>query len=120
MKPSSRSNTAVYVADRRRATDQAARARDLRGWWRRTLALLVPVPVLALVAGLVVVPYPVGGDFGRAMAGATADPRAAEAALWLGQVPPPAAIPAAALLLLGLGIVVSARSEDVEPAIPAE
>ena len=42
------------------------------------------------------------------------------AALWLGQVPPPAAIPAAALLLLGLGIVVSARSDDVEPAIPSE
>jgi drug/metabolite transporter (DMT)-like permease len=42
------------------------------------------------------------------------------AALWLKQVPPLAAIPAAALLLLGLGIVVSARSEDVEPAIPAE
>jgi drug/metabolite transporter (DMT)-like permease len=42
------------------------------------------------------------------------------AAAWLGQVPPLAAIPAAALLLLGLGIVVSARSEDVEPAIPAE
>lgn len=42
------------------------------------------------------------------------------AALWLGQVPPLAAIPAAALLLGGLGIVVSARPADVEPAIPAE
>jgi drug/metabolite transporter (DMT)-like permease len=42
------------------------------------------------------------------------------AAAWLGQVPPLAAVPAAALLLLGLGIVVSTRSEDVEPAIPAE
>ena len=42
------------------------------------------------------------------------------AAAWLGQVPPLAAVPAALLLLLGLGIVVSARTDDVEPAIPAE
>lgn len=42
------------------------------------------------------------------------------AAAWLGQVPPLAAIPAALLLLVGLGIVVSARPPDVEPAIPAE
>lgn len=42
------------------------------------------------------------------------------AAAALGQVPPLAAVPAAALLLLGLGIVVSARPPDVEPAIPAE
>lgn len=42
------------------------------------------------------------------------------AAVALGQVPPPAAVPAALLLLLGLGIVVSARPSDVEPAIPAE
>lgn len=42
------------------------------------------------------------------------------AAAWLGQVPPLAALPAAVLLLVGLGIVVSARPPDVEPAIPAE
>ena len=42
------------------------------------------------------------------------------AAAFLGQVPPLAALPAAVLLLVGLGIVVSARPEDVEPAIPAE
>jgi drug/metabolite transporter (DMT)-like permease len=42
------------------------------------------------------------------------------AAAWLGQVPPLAVLPAALLLLLGLGIVVSARPQDVEPAIPAE
>jgi len=86
MKSSSKANTAVDVAERRGATDQAVRARDLRGLWRRSLALLIPVPMLALVAGLVVMPYPVGGDFGRAMTGAAADPRAAEAALWLGVI----------------------------------
>jgi drug/metabolite transporter (DMT)-like permease len=42
------------------------------------------------------------------------------AAAWLGQVPPPAVVPAALLLLVGLAVVVSARPEDVEPAIPAE
>jgi drug/metabolite transporter (DMT)-like permease len=42
------------------------------------------------------------------------------AAAFLGQVPPLAALPAAVLLLLGLGIVVSARPDDVEPAIPSE
>jgi len=42
------------------------------------------------------------------------------AAVFLGQVPPLAALPAAMLLLVGLGIVVSARPADVEPAIPAE
>ena len=45
---------------------------------------------------------------------------AAIAAVFLGQVPPLAALPAALLLLIGLGIVVSARPPDVEPAIPAE
>jgi drug/metabolite transporter (DMT)-like permease len=42
------------------------------------------------------------------------------AAAFLGQVPPLTALPAAVLLLLGLGIVVSARPDDVEPAIPSE
>jgi drug/metabolite transporter (DMT)-like permease len=42
------------------------------------------------------------------------------AAVFLGQVPPLAALPAALLLLVGLGIVVSARPVDVEPAIPSE
>lgn len=42
------------------------------------------------------------------------------AAAFLGQVPPLAALPAAVLLLAGLGIVVSARPDDVEPAIPSE
>lgn len=42
------------------------------------------------------------------------------AAAALGQVPPLAALPAALLLLLGLGIVVYERPPDVQPAIPAE
>ncbi len=42
------------------------------------------------------------------------------AAIWLGQTPPVAALPAAALLLVGLAIVISARYEPAEAAIPAE
>ena len=42
------------------------------------------------------------------------------AAIWLGQTPPLAAVPAAVLLLTGIALVVSARTRDVEPAIPAE
>lgn len=42
------------------------------------------------------------------------------AAVWLGQTPPLAALPAALLLLVGIGIVVSARPRDVEVALPAE
>ena len=42
------------------------------------------------------------------------------AAIWLGQTPPVAAVPAALLLLVGLGLVISAREKDAEGAIPAE
>jgi drug/metabolite transporter (DMT)-like permease len=42
------------------------------------------------------------------------------AALWLGQVPPLAALPAAALLLVGVAVVITARTPDAAPAVPAE
>lgn len=42
------------------------------------------------------------------------------AALFLGQVPPPAAIPAVALILAGIGIVVSSRPAAAPAAVPAE
>jgi drug/metabolite transporter (DMT)-like permease len=42
------------------------------------------------------------------------------AAAFLGQTPPAAAVPAGVLLLVGIGIVVSARSPETEPAVPAE
>ncbi len=45
---------------------------------------------------------------------------AAIAAAALGQVPPLAALPAALLLLLGLGITVYERPPDITPAIPSE
>lgn len=42
------------------------------------------------------------------------------AAVALGQTPPVAALPAALLLLVGLGIVISSAGEDVEASVPAE
>jgi drug/metabolite transporter (DMT)-like permease len=40
------------------------------------------------------------------------------AAIFLGQTPPLAALPAALLLLVGIGVVVSSRPKDAEPALP--
>ncbi len=42
------------------------------------------------------------------------------AAIWLGQTPPWGVIPAAALLLAGVAIVVRSQGEDAPPAAPAE
>jgi drug/metabolite transporter (DMT)-like permease len=42
------------------------------------------------------------------------------AAVFLGQVPPPAAVPAVALILVGIGIVISARPEGEPAVVPAE
>ena len=46
-------------------------------------------------------------------------PPATRPAAALGQTPPLAALPAALLLLVGLGIVVSSGG-DVEPSVPSE
>ncbi len=42
------------------------------------------------------------------------------AAIWLDQMPPVAAVPAALLLLVGIGVVVGWRASGTQPAIPAE
>jgi drug/metabolite transporter (DMT)-like permease len=42
------------------------------------------------------------------------------ALVWLHQHPPPAAIPGLALLVLGVGVVITASSRGVAPAVPAE
>ena len=42
------------------------------------------------------------------------------AAIWLGQTPPVAALPAALLLLVGIAIVISSRPRDVRPTIAAD
>jgi hypothetical protein len=70
------------------------RVRDLRRFWRRALAILVPIPMLALAVGLVVTPYSVGGDVGQAIAGVAAHPSTAQAALWLSVIFALAIVPA--------------------------
>jgi drug/metabolite transporter (DMT)-like permease len=42
------------------------------------------------------------------------------AAIFLNQTPPVAALPAAVLLLVGIGVVISSRPRDIEPSVPAE
>jgi hypothetical protein len=42
------------------------------------------------------------------------------AAIWLGQTPPVEAVPAAVLLLVGIGIVITSQPRGGEAAIPAE
>jgi hypothetical protein len=85
---------AQHISRRGVAKPSSRPVSDLRSWWRRALALLIPVPMLALVVELAVLPYPVRGDFGRGMAGAAADPAAAQAALWLSVIFALTAIPA--------------------------
>ena len=42
------------------------------------------------------------------------------AAVWLGQTPPLAAVPALVLLLLGIALVISSRGRDTPPTVPVE
>ena len=42
------------------------------------------------------------------------------AAVWLDQIPPAAAVPALALLLLGIGLVISSRGRGTPPSVPVE
>ncbi|MEV4623481.1 hypothetical protein AB0J74_32840 [Asanoa sp. NPDC049573] len=57
--------------------------RDLRRFWRRTLAILAPLPIIALALEMLVVPWPVGANLARAIAGAAEAPGRAQASLWL-------------------------------------
>jgi hypothetical protein len=93
MKQTSEAGVAVDATEKtapdaapQRLRHAARAARDLRGFWRRALAILVPLPMLALAIEIAVVPYQVGGDLAQAMAGAAADPHAAQAALWLSMI----------------------------------
>lgn len=59
------------------------RTRDLRTFWRTALAVLAPLPVLALALEMLVVPWPVGANLVTAIAGAADAPGRAQASLWL-------------------------------------
>jgi hypothetical protein len=59
---------------------------DLRRLWRPLLAVLVPVPGLALGASILISPYPVAAAFSDVLAGVAADPGREQLSLWLGLV----------------------------------
>jgi hypothetical protein len=61
----------------------AVRVRDLRTYWRRTLAVLVAIPMAALAIEVALVPLPVRGTVTEGIAGMAAHPGRAQAALWL-------------------------------------
>jgi len=63
-----------------------ARPRDLRALWRATLALLVPVPALAMAAQVLLSPYAVNASFPEMLAGVSADPSREQLSLWAGFV----------------------------------
>ena len=73
--------------------------RDLRTFWRRTLALVVPVPMVALAAEMAVAPFPLGGNLSATIAGDAADPGAAQASLWLSMIFGLAVVPATMAVL---------------------
>jgi hypothetical protein len=64
-------------------TPSVVETRDLRHFWRWTLAILAPLPILALAAEMLVVPWPVGANLARAIAGAADAPGRAQTSLWL-------------------------------------
>ncbi|GIF68383.1 hypothetical protein Ais01nite_64180 [Asanoa ishikariensis] len=64
-------------------TRPVTRTRDLRTFWRTALAILAPLPILALALETLVVPWPVGSNLVRAIAGAADAPGRAQTSLWL-------------------------------------
>jgi hypothetical protein len=64
----------------------AVRVRDLRAFWRCSLAVLVAIPMAALAIEMAVVPLPVRGTVAEGIAGVAAHPGRAQAALWLALV----------------------------------
>jgi hypothetical protein len=63
-----------------------AAPRDLRRLWRTALAVLAPVPGLALTAQILLSPYPVDAPFPQVLAGVAADPARQQLAGWAGLV----------------------------------
>ena len=67
---------------RRSATPSAHR--DLRGFWRTTLALMAPLPGLLMAVKIMVCPVGVENDFSAVLEGVRSDPAREQLALWLG------------------------------------
>jgi hypothetical protein len=80
-------------------TGSSGRTRDLRAFWRWTLAILAPLSVLALAIEVLVVPWPVRDGMATAIAGAAAHPGRAQTSLWLSMFFGLAVVPATMAVL---------------------
>jgi len=63
-----------------------ARARDLRSFWRWVLALVAPLPFLALAVNMWVLPFDLRADLPALISGIAQHPERTEAGLWLSLV----------------------------------
>jgi hypothetical protein len=60
------------------------RHRDLRGFWRTTLALIAPLPGLLMAVKIMIYPFGVENDFAAVLEGVRGNPAREQLALWLG------------------------------------
>jgi hypothetical protein len=67
--------------------------RDLRSFWRWTLALVAPIAFLALATSIWLLPYEVGADLPAQLLGIAKHPDRMHAALWLSTVFAVVAVP---------------------------
>ena len=63
-----------------------ARPRDLRALWRVALALLLPVPAVAMAGQILLSPYAVNASFPEMLARVAADPSREQLSIWAGFV----------------------------------
>ena len=80
------------------ATPIAGAAPDLRRFWRVLLAVVAPVPPLAIAASTLVAPYPMDGEFTDVLSGVAASPGRMQAGLWFGLLALLTLVPATAAL----------------------
>jgi hypothetical protein len=79
-------NTSVKPAreGHRHRSVKPPRHRDLRGFWRTTLALIAPLPGILMAVKIMVCPCGVTNDFAAVLEGVGSDPAGEQLALWLG------------------------------------
>jgi len=68
----------------RHQSAKPSRHRDLRGFWRTTLALIAPLPGLLMAVKIMVCPFGVVDVFASVLEGVRSNPAREQLALWLG------------------------------------
>jgi hypothetical protein len=68
----------------RHRSAKPSRRRDLRGFWRTTLALIAPLPGLLMAVKIMVCPFGVVDVFAGVLEGVRSNPAREQLALWLG------------------------------------